>query len=100
MLDGKRLRVLCNPLTVTAGEVLDNVLSHEDIRETAYFALALKEGRMGSTGGMGEDEYWCLAGDAKLAKVAPSGWKQPPRSQQQPHPNSVSSDSVFVVHLR
>ena len=47
MLDGKRLRVLCNPLTVTAGEVLDNVLSHEDIRETAYFALALREGSEG-----------------------------------------------------
>ena len=95
MLDGKRLRVLCNPLTVTAGEVLDNVLSHEDIRETAYFALALREGVAN------DDEYWCQAGDAKLSKVAPSGWKQPPRSQQQqPHPNSVSSDSVFVVYLR
>ena len=93
MLDGKRLRVLCNPLTVTAGEVLDNVLSHEDIRETAYFALALREG----AGGGAEDEYWCLAGDAKLSKVAPSGWKQPPRTVQH---NSVSSDSVFVVHLR
>ena len=96
MLDGKRLRVLCNPLTVTAGEVLDNVLSHEDIRETAYFALALREGA-GAGGGAEEDEYWCLAGDAKLSKVAPSGWKQPPRTVQH---NSVSSDSVFVVHLR
>ena len=92
MLDGKRLRVLCNPLTVTAGEVLDNVLSHEDIRETAYFALALREGSSN------DEEYWCLSGDAKLSKVAPSGWKQPPRSH--PNPNSVSSDSVFVVYLR
>ena len=73
MLDGKRLRVLCNPLTVTAGEVLDNVLSHEDIRETAYFALALREGS-GRSNGVGEDEYWCLAGDAKLSKVSVARW--------------------------
>jgi hypothetical protein len=88
LLTGQRVKVLCNPVTVTAGEVLDNIVSHEDIRETAYYSLAMRASHEG-------EEYWCLASEVKLSKVAPGGWKQPQR-----HPNSMSSDSVLVLHLR
>ena len=61
MLNGQRISVRCNPNSVSAGEILDAVLSHQDIKESFYFALAVKNP---------ESEYLILAPDVKPFKFA------------------------------
>ena len=86
MLNGQRITVHCNPATITSGEVLDSVLSHQDIKETANFALALRAAQE-------NDEYWILsAPDTKLSKVAPIGWR--------PQAGLRCSVDSFTLYLR
>ena len=59
MLNGQRIRVRCNPSVATAGEILDAVLSQQDIKESYYFALAL----------LNNGEFLILASDCKVHKM-------------------------------
>lgn len=84
MLNGQKLVVLCSPHSITCGEVLDSVLSNQDIKEASYYSLALKS----------EDhEFWIMSSDTKLHKVAPLGWKE---SRQQ----HVRPVEAFDIYLR
>jgi hypothetical protein len=66
MLNGQRLLIHVNAATITAGELLDNVLRDQDIKEASLFALAtLKD----------NDEFWPIGNEMKISKVAPPGWK-------------------------
>jgi hypothetical protein len=68
MLNGQRLSVRCNAATVTAGEVLDAVLRDRDAKEGSLFTLSCLN-EVGT-------EYWALANETKLSKIAPAGWKE------------------------
>ena len=64
MLNGQRFFIHVNASSITAGEILDNVLRDEDIKEASLFTLALYKNQ----------EFWPLANDTKLSKVVQS-WK-------------------------
>ena len=81
LLSGQKLLVNCSPHSISAGELLDNVLSNQDIKESCYFTLAVKR----------ENEYWPVSSDTKLYKVAPSGWKDG---------RQMSSAESFKLYLR
>ena len=66
----------------TAGELLDHVLSHQDIKESYYYCIAASDA----------GEYLPLSGDTKISKVAPAGWKADGRSHAPP----VHSFSLFL----
>ena len=66
----------------TAGELLDHVLSHQDIKESYYYCIAASDA----------GEYLPLSGDTKISKVAPAGWKADSRSHSPP----VQSFSLFL----
>ena len=82
-LNGQKLTFQCSPFSITAGEILDNVLSQQDLKESCYYSLALKR----------EDEYWTLSSDSKLHKVAPPGWKE---SYHKPHINPVDTLELYL----
>ena len=67
LLCGQRYFIHVNATTITAGELLDNVLRDQDIKEAPLFSLALFK----------NDEYWPLSNETKISKIAPSGWKDP-----------------------
>ncbi len=69
MLNGQRYFIHVNAASITAGEVLDNVLRDQDLKEANLFSLAVKS--------KDDAEYWPLSNDTKLAKIAPLGWKDP-----------------------
>ena len=63
MLDGRKWVVQVNPLSATAGDVLENVLREADVAsESNVFSLSLQ---------LGTNEFCPLSNDVKLAKVAP-----------------------------
>ena len=62
MLNGQKWVVQVNPLTATAGEVLENILREQEITEAPFYSLCLQ---------LDTNEYCPLANDMKLAKVAP-----------------------------
>ena len=64
MLNGQRFFIHVNAASITAGEILDNVLRDEDIKEASLFTLALYK----------HQEFWPLANDTKLSKVV--NWKE------------------------
>lgn len=80
LLNGQRITVYCSPLSITIGELLDQILSHQDMKETCYYGLALHVDR----------EFWILASDTKLSKVAPNTWKD----------SRFTGCSPFTLHLR
>ncbi|TRY73025.1 hypothetical protein TCAL_12859 [Tigriopus californicus] len=80
LLNGQRVTVYCSPLLMTIGELLDQILSYQDMKETCYYGLALQVDR----------EFWILASDTKLSKVAPSTWKD----------SRFTGCSPFTLHLR
>ena len=88
MLNGQRIIVHVNPGAVTAGEILEQVLSNQDIKESANFGLAVKGDH---------DEYWIMPSDTKLQKVAPLGWKEGGASSR---PMSVRPVDSFTIFLR
>ena len=65
LLSGQRYFIHVNATSITAGELLDNVLRDQDIKEASMFTLALFK----------DLEYWPLSNETKICKIAPSGWK-------------------------
>ena len=96
MLNGQKFVVQVNPANITAGEVLDNILREQDIKESAMFALAALQ----------DNEYMPLANDVKLSKVAPIGWREPgttaPRSLRSGTGNNLlfRQEKVFTLFQR
>ncbi len=72
MLSGRRVNLMVTATSASAGEVLDNVLSQQDIKESCYYSLAVKD-RVSR-------EYMVLPNDCRLAKVASLAWKEQPGS--------------------
>ena len=94
MLNGQKWIVQVNPLNITAGEVLDNILREQDITESSVFALSLK---LGSA-----NEFCPLSNDLKLSKIAPQGWKDSCiGGKNHPHNNNqLWPHPPFVLYQR
>lgn len=103
MLNGQKivLQVNCNGTnSLTVGDILDNVMREQDLKETSMFALAIYE----------DGEYLPVSNDIKLTKIAPKGWKENPQGSvtSGDHHGHHRASSVqlfpqqrpFILHLR
>ena len=57
LLSGQKYFIHVNATNITAGELLDNVLRDQDIKEASMFALAVFK----------DQEYWPLSNETKVS---------------------------------
>lgn len=81
MLNGQKYFIHVNAANVTSGDILDAVLRDQDIKESNLFNLALRK----------TSEYWPLANETKIYKVAPLGWKDPKQV-----PNKILGETLTL----
>ncbi len=102
MLGGQRLVARVSPHSVTAGELLDRVLSDQDFKEASNYCVAVKRSSReeGAVGGW--CEYWPLANESKLSKVAPLGWASRHKEgiSHHHHNSQQLAAKDFILYLR
>jgi len=85
-LSGHLVVARVSPSVITAGQVLDAVLSALDVKEARFYCLALAES------GMPGGEFWPLENDCRLSRVSPAGWRD--------NRASVPTVRALRLHLR
>uniref|UniRef100_A0A8C6KKB2 Protein tyrosine phosphatase non-receptor type 13 n=1 Tax=Nothobranchius furzeri TaxID=105023 RepID=A0A8C6KKB2_NOTFU len=81
LLNSQKLELICD-IKALCKDVFDMVVAHIGLVEHHLFGLAYLK----------DNEYFFMDSDAKLAKVAPDGWKEDPKKKR--------TDVPFTLFLR
>uniref|UniRef100_A0A1A7WAN9 Protein tyrosine phosphatase, non-receptor type 13 n=3 Tax=Iconisemion striatum TaxID=60296 RepID=A0A1A7WAN9_9TELE len=81
LLNAQKLELVCD-IKAVCKDVFDMVVAHIGLVEHHLFGLAYLK----------DNEYFFIDSDAKLAKVAPDGWKEDPKKKR--------TDVPFTLFLR
>ena len=84
MLNGQRFFIHVNAASITSGEILDNVLRDQDIKESSLFTLSIIK----------DNEFWPLSNENKICKVAPLGWRDPKLAPN----NKILHETLTLYH--
>lgn len=87
LLNGKRINILCNPISTTTKQVFEAIVRQENLLENYFLGICALVG----------GDFVFVPMDLKIYKVAPQIWVQPAKRS---HQKIDTNNCIFSLFIR